>query len=119
PRQAVRRTIVATQPHEAFVVDMDSVLSLRPFVTVTVASPGFDVVARRIEHDHGRRRLGRILGLERPWPMQNPDIVAPIDCDTRRVSQFPLRRHLWPGPIDFEGRQTTTLSCEGNSKRQN
>src|SRR5262249_3290498 len=71
--QAGGRTIVSADPHEALVVDMNTVLALGPVVSVPGAAPSLHEVARRIEHDNRGRSLSGIFWLERTRAVQKPD----------------------------------------------
>src|SRR5262249_25109118 len=81
PGQPIRRTVISAEPHETFVVDMNAVLALRPLIPGGCSTPRLDVIPRRIEHDHRRRSLRRLLGLQRSRTMKYPDVVFRIDCD--------------------------------------
>src|SRR3989442_1085477 len=115
-RQPVSRTIISADPDEAFVVDMDSVLAFGPFIAVTGAAPGLDIGSCCIEHDHRRRGLRFILGLERSRPVQDPDIVLGIDRGARSITEFPLRLHFGPRAIDFKRSHTTALRLHSLSR---
>ena len=79
--QAIRGTRVSAEPDEALVVDMDAMLAFRPFIAVAGPTPGLDVIARGIEHDHRRRGHRGVFRLKRPRTMQHPDVVLRIDRD--------------------------------------
>ena len=96
---------------------MDAVLSFRPFKAVARPSPGLDVIARCVEHDHRRRGLTRVRWLKRPRPVQDPDIVFRIDRNARGISELPLGRHLRPRVIHLEDRQTASLGLSGLSRK--
>ena len=102
PGQTIGGAIISANPYEALVVDMDAVLALRPFVAITRSTPSFDVVACRVEHDHRWRSIGRLLRLECPRTVQDPDVILRINRNTRGVSQLPFGRHLRPRTIHFE-----------------
>ena len=55
PGDAVGRAVVAADPDEALVVDMDAVLALAAIVAAARAAPGLDEIARGVEHHHRRR----------------------------------------------------------------
>src|SRR5579864_2689866 len=103
--QAIRGAIVTAKPYETLVVDIDAVLALRPFITLAIAAPGLDVIARAIEHDHRRRSHRRLLRLERPRPVKDPDIIPCINRNARGISELPLGGHLGPCMIHLEHRQ--------------
>ncbi len=103
PGRPLRRAVVAADPDEALVVDMDAVLALRPLVARAGAAPGLDEIARRVEHHDRRRRHRGLLRLERARPVQHPDVVLRIDGDAGRIAELPLRRHLRPAGVDLEG----------------
>src|SRR5712691_3581341 len=114
--QFSRGAIVSANPHEAFIVDMDAMLPLRPFIPACRPTPGLDKIALCIEHHYWRRGHGGLIGWQRPWPVQNPHTILRVDSDARRISELPLRRHLRPGGIYLEHRQTARsrrgrLSC--------
>ena len=71
PGQAVGGTVVAGDPHEALVVDMNAVLAFGPFIAAARSAPGLDEIARGVEHHHRRRGHGGFLGLERSRPVQS------------------------------------------------
>ena len=103
------RAVVAADPDEALVVDVDAVLALGPFEAVARAAPGLDEIAGGVEHHDRRRGLGGILGLQRARTVQHIDIVLRVDGDAGGVAELPLRRHLRPGRIDRERRDGAGL----------
>ena len=109
PADAGGRALVAADPGEALVVDVDAVLALGPLVAVARAAPGLDEIPGGIEHHDRRRSLGGVLGLQRARTVQHVDVVLRVDGDAGGVAEFPLRRHLGPGRIDREGRNGTDL----------
>src|SRR5262249_54274468 len=106
-------TIVSTQPHEALVVDMDTMLPFEPFITAARPTPGFDEIARRIKNDDRPRIHRGLFGFERPRTVQDPGIALRVESDARHISELPLCRHRWPRGIDFEHRQVAGL-CLGS-----
>src|SRR3954468_7670171 len=72
PRQLEAGAIVASDPDEALIVDVDAVLALDPFVAGAGPAPGLDEVAVGIELQHRRCSLGKLVALERAWTVQDP-----------------------------------------------
>jgi hypothetical protein len=102
--EVVAGTIIAAEPHEALVVDINAVLALRPFIALALAAPGLDEVAVDVEHHHGRRRLLEVLALEGARAVDEPDIALCVRGEARHIADLPLRRHLGPILLHFESR---------------
>ena len=117
-RQPIRWAGISAEPHEALVVDVNPVLSFGPFVSIAGAAPGFDVIPCCVENDYGRRSHFRLLRLERPRTVQQPDVVLGIDCKARGIAELPLRRHLRPRAIHFKGRQTAGRRLRGDCRHR-
>jgi hypothetical protein len=102
---AVGRAVVAAEPDEALVVDVDAVFALRPLVPVPITAPRLDEVARRVEDDYGRRRQLRLFRLQqRARAVQHEHLILRVDRDARGIAELVLRRHLRPCLVDLEGR---------------
>ena len=95
-RRARCRALIAADPRETLVIDADAVLALGPFVARAFAAPALDEIAGRVEHHHGRRGLGHVLGLERARAVQDVGVVPRIDRDAGDVAELVLVRHLRP-----------------------
>ncbi len=109
PGHAVGRTVVAAQPDEALVIDVETVFTLGPLVAGSRAAPGLDEVACRVEDDNRRRRHRGLLGGERQRTVQDPYVVLRIDGYAGRSSELHLGRHRGPRPVDLKDRQAATL----------
>ncbi len=113
--------VVAGEPDEIVVVDVDAVLALRPIVTGPRPAPVADEIPRGVEHQHGRRRsaalglrrilLGRALALvERAGPLHHPNMVESVDPDAGHLPEQPVvGQRLRPERIDHELRDTADL----------
>src|SRR5262245_17531999 len=73
-----RRTVavVSTDPDKALRIDINSVLPLRPVVTIARSTPALNVAAGGIEFQHRRRRFRLLLGRNRTRTMQDPNMVV-------------------------------------------
>src|SRR5262245_61117649 len=56
--------VVAGEPDEIVVVDVDAVLAFRPIIALAWTAPVLDYIASLVEHQHRRRRHAA-LGLRR------------------------------------------------------
>jgi hypothetical protein len=56
--QAITRTIVSAKLYETLVIDVNTVLALRPFIATAISAPSLDVIAGRVEDYHRRRSHG-------------------------------------------------------------
>src|SRR4029450_6453670 len=68
-----------SETDEYFVIAVHAVLALGPFEATASAAPGLDEVAGGVEDHHRWRRHGRLIGLERPRTVQQPDVVLCVD----------------------------------------
>src|SRR6266446_30670 len=116
--EVVAGAIVAAEPHEALIVDIDAMLALGPFIALALAAPSLDEIAVNVEHHHGRRRLLEVLALERARPVDEPDIDLRVRGEARHIADLPLRRHLGPILLHFEGRQGARRLGSGSGAEQ-
>src|SRR5689334_2135461 len=105
---------IAADPDETFVVDIDPVLALEPVVAFSGAAPGFEQVALLVKYQDRRRRhaalgarwierRGLFIVGERAWPLDHPDMVLRIDCDTGGLTHDPVVwKRLRPRSIDLK-----------------
>src|SRR6267143_6746337 len=104
------RVLVAAgaEPHTILMVDVDAVLELRPFVTRPRSTPRRDEIAILIELEDRRSRApdrSRLVGLQRRWPMRNPDVVAGVDGDPGDRADDPvIRQRFRPRGVDAKRR---------------
>jgi hypothetical protein len=105
--------VVAAEPDRRF-VDANAVFLPRPIEALPGAAPSLHEVAFRIELDHrrggnaadrGRRIAGakRLPAREAARPMDDPDMIALVDRDTRDLADRPVvGQRLRPERIDLE-----------------
>ena len=113
--------VVAGEPDEIVVVDVDAVLALGPVVALAGAAPVADQVAGLVEHQHrrrgraalGLRRIllgGEIALVERARPLHHPDVIEAIDPDAGDLAEQPVvGQGLGPERIDQELRNAADL----------
>src|SRR5207248_10490545 len=70
PWKIAGRTVVATNPDKALVVDMDAMLALDPLIASAGNAPRSEIVAGSVEHHDGGCRHRGLLRLQRARPMQ-------------------------------------------------
>src|SRR5882762_4879416 len=118
----IYRAAVSANPNIPFVVDGNSVVRVRPVVTLAGTAPVFQEVAGLIEFKNGRRghaaiRSGWIrvavgfLRLERATAMNDPDVVLRVHRYADRHADHPMVRqrlrphrvHLKHGRLDAGG----------------
>ena len=92
---------VACKPDKIIVVDENTVLALRPLVTLPRPTPGAQQIAGLVEHEHRRRckaalgsgrrlRRCKLAFIERPRSMDDPDAVEPVNRDPRDLPENPV-----------------------------
>ena len=105
---------VAAQPHVAFVVDVDAVEGVVPFVPLAGTAPVPQQVAGLIELED-RRRTGTAVPIphlegllvigQRGRAMHDPDVIVGVDPDADgRPEQPVVRQGLGPVRINLESR---------------
>jgi hypothetical protein len=104
-RQTIRWTIVSADPNEAFGIDMDSMLTLRPFKTVSRSAPRLHEIAIGVKDHHRWRSHWSLIWFERARTVQKPNIVLRVDGETGSIAQLPFGWNFRPSFIHFESRQ--------------
>ena len=99
--QDVRILVAAgAEPHVVLVVDVDAVFELRPLVAGARSAPARQQRAVGIELEDRRRGApdrSRLVGLQRGWPMDDPDVIAGIHRDAGDRAEDPVvRQRLRP-----------------------
>src|SRR6266705_122918 len=109
PGKIAGRAVVAANPDEALVVDMDAVLALDPLVARARSAPRSEIVAGSVEHHDGGRRHCGLIRLQRARPMQQKHLVLGIDRKARNIADPELRRHFQPSGLNLKARQRACL----------
>ena len=106
--------VVAGEPDEIIVVDIDAVLALGPIVALARTAPMADEIAGLIEDEHRRRRhatlglrrilLGGAIALgQRARTLHHPDVIEAIDPDAGDLPEDPVvGQRLGPERVDHE-----------------
>src|SRR6266550_3260326 len=118
----IHRAAVSANPNVPFIIDRNSVVRVRPVVTLAGTAPVFQEVAGLIEFKNGRRGHAAIrsrwirvavsfLRLERATAMNDPDVVLRVHRYADRHADHPMVRqrlrphrvHLKHGRLDAGG----------------
>ena len=92
-------TAAGAQPDVVLIIHEDAMLVLivRPLVSLSGAAPAAEIFPGGIELDHRWRRFRAIfLVLDAAGPVEYPDVIMPIDCDSRDHAKPQIIRKLWP-----------------------
>ena len=103
------------QPYVVRVVDVDTVLKLRPLIASARTAPRREQRAVGVELQHRRRRFPdgpRFIRLKRGRTMGDPDVVACVHGDSGNGTENPvIGQRLWPRGIDAECRDSAGRSA--------
>ena len=73
--------VVAPDPDVVLVIDVDSVLGVRPLPLIGGAAPGLQELAVLVEFQDRWRGVVFLFCWHRARPVQNPDVVVPVHGD--------------------------------------
>ena len=96
--------VVAADPDVVLVVDVDAVLGVRPLPPLGRAAPRLQELAVLVELQDRWRGVVFLFRRHRARPVQDPDVVVPVDGDRRGVAHDPVVGEPGPRRVDFEHR---------------
>src|SRR5262249_38126828 len=109
PWKIIAWAVVAANPDEALVVNVDPASALDPLVARAGGAPRSEIVAGSVEHHDGGCRHRGLFRLQRARPMQQEHLILGIDRKARNITDSELRRHFWPSGFDLEAWQGACL----------
>jgi hypothetical protein len=107
---------VAADPHEAFRIDIDAVLGVRPLVARAGSTPRADELPFGCELDDRRSGPRLLVSAQRAWTLQDPDVVLAVHRYAGHLSELPVVGNRRPGRIDAKRRHSAILRNSGGNQ---
>src|SRR5215831_10066561 len=103
------------EPDVVLRISIDTVLQLRPLISLSRAAPGGDKISFGVEFKDRWRSAVRgayFIRLKRRRTMNNPYVILRIESHTCNCTNEPvIRQWLWPERINFERRNLLRALC--------